>query len=277
MRAIGTLTWLTLAEAWRRWMVLAALALGAAFVLLYGLGVHFVEDQLRATTPRFLYANAHNFLLLAGLYVVHFLTIMLAIFASVDAVAGEITSHTIQTLVTKPVRRWQVLLGKWAGYAIMLTVYLFALGGSLMLVMQALTGYVAPHPLLGLSLIVLEALVLLSLALLGGTRLSTLSNGVVLFLLYGVSFIGSWVEQIGSILQVPQAETIGRWTGYVLPVEELWRRVAAELTPPDTGLSNFVSPFAAFAVPDPAIVWYTLAYAAVALGLALVAFSRRDL
>ena len=277
MRAIGTLTWLTLAEAWRRWMVLAALALGAAFVLLYGLGVHFVEDQLQATTPRFLYANAHNFLLLAGLYVVHFLTIMLAIFASVDAVAGEITSHTIQTLVTKPVRRWQVLLGKWAGYAIMLTVYLFALGGSLMLVMQALTGYVAPHPLLGLSLIVLEALVLLSLALLGGTRLSTLSNGVVLFLLYGVSFIGSWVEQIGSILQVPQAETIGRWTGYVLPVEELWRRVAAELTPPDTGLSNFVSPFAAFAVPDPAIVWYTLAYAAVALGLALVAFSRRDL
>ena len=277
MRAIGTLTWLSLAEAWRRWMVLAALALGAAFVLLYGLGVHFVEDQLRATTPRFLYANAHNFLLLAGLYVVHFLTIMLAIFASVDAVAGEITSHTIQTLVTKPVRRWQVLLGKWAGYAIMLTVYLFALGGSLMLVMQALTGYVAPHPLLGLSLIVLEALVLLSLALLGGTRLSTLSNGVVLFLLYGVSFIGSWVEQIGSILQVPQAETIGRWTGYVLPVEELWRRVAAELTPPDTGLSNFVSPFAAFAVPDPAIVWYTLAYAAVALGLALVAFSRRDL
>src|SRR5438105_1694759 len=105
---IATITWLTFHEARRRRMVLAALAM-------------------------------------AGLYVVHFLTVMLAIFASVDTVAGEIASHTIQTLVTKPVRRWEVLLGKWLGYAAMLVLYLSLLGGGILLMVYLQVGYTPPN------------------------------------------------------------------------------------------------------------------------------------
>ena len=32
----------------------------------------------------------------------------------------------------------------------------------------------------------------------GGTRFATVTNGVVVFGLYGPAFIGSWVEQIGA-------------------------------------------------------------------------------
>ncbi len=56
-----------------------------------------------------------NLLALAGLYVVHFLAIMLAIVATVDAVAGEIASHTIQTLVTRPLARWQSIVASGWG------------------------------------------------------------------------------------------------------------------------------------------------------------------
>ena len=126
MRHIATITWLTFHEAWRRWMVLIALLLGAAFVVLYGLGFTLVNDDLHRSMPfgDALFPRAYNFMLLAGLYVVHFLTVMLAVFASVDTVSGEINSHTIQTIVTKPIRRWQVLLGKWLGTAAMLVIYL---------------------------------------------------------------------------------------------------------------------------------------------------------
>jgi ABC-type transport system involved in multi-copper enzyme maturation permease subunit len=201
---------------------------------------------------------------------------MLSIFASVDAVAGEITSHTVQTIVTKPVRRWQILLGKWLGYAAMLILYLTLLSGSLIGVTYALVRYVPNNLVEGLALLALESLVLLSLSLLGGTRLTTLSNGVALFMIYGVTFIGTWIEQIGAILKSEPAQRIGAIAGLLLPVEVLWRRAASLL---QASLGGFASqsPFAAYAVPSPSIVLYAVAYGLVAVLLAMVSFSRRDL
>src|SRR5687768_3999111 len=113
MNTIITITRLTFQEAWRRWMVLTAVGLGLVFVALYGLGCWLIFNEVRREGGPLLLMQ--NFLLLAGFYVVHFMTVMLSIVASVDTIAGEISSHTIQTLVTKPVRRWEVVLGKWLG------------------------------------------------------------------------------------------------------------------------------------------------------------------
>ena len=276
MNTIKTITWLTFHEARRRKMVLAALVMGALFLLLFGLGVGLIdknlqEEQNSAIQMRF----GYNLLLIAGLYVVHFLTVMLAIFASVDTISGEIATHTIQTLVTKPVRRWQVVLGKWLGYAAMLLLYLGLLGGGIFLVMYVLVGYTPPNPLAGLLLLMLESLVLLSLSMLGGTRLSTLTNGVLLFMLYGVAFIGAWVEQIGSLLQSHAAVNIGIVTSLLMPVEALWRRAAYLMQPPI--MSSIPTPFSGASPPSTAMVIYALAYAVVALLLAMRSFSRRDL
>jgi len=276
MNTIKTITWLTFHEARRRKMVLAALVMGGLFLLLYGLGVALInkniqEEQNSAIQMRF----GYNLLLIAGLYVVHFLTVMLAIFASVDTISGEIATHTIQTLVTKPVRRWQVVLGKWLGYAAMLLLYLGLLGGGIFLVMYVLVGYTPPNPLAGLLLLMLEALVLLALSMLGGTRLSTLTNGVLLFMLYGVAFIGAWVEQIGALLQSHAAVNVGIVTSLLMPVEALWRRASFLMQPPI--LSSIPTPFSGTSPPSQAMVIYAALYAAAALGLAMRVFSRRDL
>jgi Cu-processing system permease protein len=276
MNTIKTITWLTFHEARRRKMVLAALVMGGLFLLLYGLGVALIDRNMKnesfsAVQLRF----SHSLLLIAGLYVVHFLTVMLAIFASVDTISGEIASHTIQTLVTKPVRRWQIVLGKWLGYAAMLLLYLGMLGGGIFLVMFLLVGYTPPNPLIGLLMLMLEALVLLSLSMLGGTRLSTLTNGVLLFMLYGVAFIGAWVEQIGALLQSHAAVNIGIVTSLLMPVEALWRRASYLMQPPI--MSSIPTPFSGTSPPSQAMVIYAALYAAAALGLAMRVFSRRDL
>ena len=276
MNTIKTITWITFHEARRRKMVLAALVMGGLFLLLYGLGVALIDRNLKehpisAIQLRFNY----SILLIAGLYVVHFLTVMLAIFASVDTIAGEIATHTIQTLVTKPVRRWQIVMGKWMGYAGMLLLYLGLLGGGIFLVMYVLVGYTPPNPLAGLLLLMLEALVLLSLSMLGGTRLSTLTNGVLLFMLYGVAFIGAWVEQIGALLQSHAAVNVGIVTSLLMPVEALWRRASYLMQPPI--MSSIPTPFSGTSPPSQAMVIYAALYAAAALALAMRIFSRRDL
>src|SRR6266498_3501285 len=225
MKNIGTITWLTFQEAWRRWMVVVALALGVLFLLLFTIGFALITSSLNPAMSEIQRRFNYNLLLMAGLYVTHFLTVMLAIFASVDTVSGEIASHTIQAIVTKPVRRWQVVLGKWLGYAMMLLIYMALLGGGIMLIVYLRSGYVPPNPA-AVLLLLLEALVLLSLSLLGGTFLSTLTNGVALFMLYGLAFIGAWVEQIGALLQSHAAVNVGIVTSLLMPVEALWRRAA---------------------------------------------------
>ncbi len=275
MNTVRTITWLTFHEARRRKMVLAALALGGIFLVLFGIGFSLIDANLKAHNVRgaVLRIN-YNLLLMAGLYVVHFLTIMLAIFASVDTVSGEIASHTIQAIVTKPVQRWQVILGKWLGYAAMIVVYMALLGGGILLVVYLRSGYTPPNPA-AVLLLLLEALVLLSLSLLGGTLLSTLTNGVALFMLYGVAFIGAWVEQIGALLQSHAAVNVGIVTSLLMPVEALWRRAAYLMQPPL--LNSIPSPFSGTSPPSQAMVIYAAVYAALALGLAMRQFSRRDL
>jgi Cu-processing system permease protein len=272
-----TITWLTFHEAWRRRMVQVALILGLAFVLLYGGGLALALQEIHneANNNDVALRFGFNLLTMAGFYVVHFLTVMLAIFASVDTLAGEIASHTIQTIVTKPIRRWQVLAGKWLGSALMLAVYLGLLTGGILLALALITGYVPPNPLQGALLLLLEALVLVSLALLGGTRVSTLTNGVLLFMFYGIAFIGSWVEQIGSLLQSEAAVRVGIVTSLLLPVEVMWRRIAYVMQP--SVMRQMPSPFMSSSAPSAAMVAYAALYAAVVLALAVRSFNRRDL
>ena len=98
-------------------------------------------------------------------------------------------------------------------------------------------------------------------------------------MLYGLAFIGSWVEQIGSVFESEAAVRVGIVTSLIMPVETIWRRAAHLMQPSVAGLDidNFMTPFGAISVPSPAMVGYAIAYAIVALLLAMRAFSRRDL
>ncbi len=73
---------------------------------------------------------------------------------------------------------------------------------------------------------------MLSLSLLGGTRLPALANGVVIFMFYGLAFIAGWIEQIGSYLQNEAAVNIGIIVSLFLPIEAMWKRAAYILQPP---------------------------------------------
>ncbi len=277
MATITHMAWLTFHEARQRRMVLVALLLGLGFVLLFALGVWLIDQQLQESSmPAQMETRFYSFLLMAGLYVVHFLTVMIAIFSSVDTIAGEIASHTIQTIVTRPIRRWHIVIGKWVGHALMIGVYLLLLCGGVVASVYLIGGYLPPNLLPGLSLLLLEALVLLALSLLIGSRFSTLTNGMTLFMLYGLAFIGAWVEQIGALLQSGAAVRIGIVSSLLLPVEALWRR-ASHLMQPETPGNLPVSPFSVVSVPSAAMVLYALVYMLIMLLLAAVVFSRRDL
>jgi Cu-processing system permease protein len=277
MRA-GIIIKLTVREAQRRKLLWAAVALGVVFVALFGVGFHFVYQEVQRQTQ--LYGAElrvfGNFFLTAGLYVINFLAVMMAVLTSVGTLSGEIGSHTIQSLATKPIRRWEIVVGKWIGYAAMLAVYLIGLSGGVMLVVYLVAGYVPQNWLGTIAFLVLESWVILTVAILGGTLMSTIANGVVAFMLYGIAFAGGWVEQIGSLMQSETAVNIGIVTSLILPSEAIWRRAAYLMQP--SLIRNLPSnPFTTASVPSPAMVVYAGVYIVGLLGLALWVFGRRDL
>ena len=271
---------LTFREATRRKIVLTALLLGLGFLILYSIGFHLLSDQIRHTAPGNVtgVANSegHNLIFLAGLYAVTFLSIAMAALIAADTLAGEINSGTIQSVVTKPIRRSNVVAGKWLGFAVLLGLYLFLMAGGIILTIWLQSGYLAPHLLAGVLLIYLEDLLIMSVALMCSSRLSALATGAVVFGLYGLAFIGGWVEQFGSLFQSQTAIDIGIVSSLIIPSEALWRRAAYEMQSPLSGILG-ISPFGTLSVPSVLMIVYAVIYTAIAVFISLRVFSRRDL
>ncbi len=271
------IAYLTFRETQRRRILWVALAMGIGFLIVFALGFHYVyKDVSESRMGRDEVETVASFLLMAGLYATNFLIIVMSVLTSVTTISGEIDSHTVEALVTKPIRRWELVLGKWLGYALLLLVYIILLAGGIVLIVYLRSGVTVANPLPGIGLMVMQGMVVLSVSLLGGTRLSTLANGVLAFMLYGVAFLGGWVEQIGSFLQNETAVNIGIITSLIMPSEVLWRR-AASLFLPQFVNSPFAGPFTTASQPSDAMLWYAVGYAIVLLLLALWSFSSRDL
>lgn len=271
---------ITFAEARWRKVLWALLVLGLAFLAIYATGFTFMYRDIRhvasSSVVRFL--EPVNFFILAGLYGVDFLVVMLALLTSVDTIAGEIASGTIQTLVTKPMRRWEIVAGKWLGLAVMLSAFAIIMCAALMGIVWAITRYLPPNPVPAVGLIVLEGLVVLTVSIIGGTRLPALANGVVVFMLYGLAFIAGWIEQIGAMLRNSAAVNTGIVVSLMMPSEAMWKRAAYLLQPPflrELGLD--VTPFGAASAPSPLMVGYTILYIVAGLLLAMRWFHNRDL
>ncbi len=278
MRNLLLIAETTFREARRRKIVWAALILGGAFIALYGIGFHFIYIEMKrqlASRPENL-TSILNFLLMMGLYAVNFLIVVMTVLTSVDTVAGEVASNAIQAIAAKPIRRAEILLGKWLGFATMLALYATFMIGGILAATYFQAGFLPPHALQGSLLMIAEGLILLSLSILGGTFLSTLANGVMVFGLYGIAFIGGWVEQFGSMLQNETAVNVGIIASLIMPSEMVWKRAAYLMQPPI--LQEFgVTPFSVTSPPSAAMMLYVAAYTVVVLALALRIFRKRDL
>ena len=270
------MTRMTFQEAHRRWVLWAVVLMGLAFVAIFATGVWLVNREISQYSAANEVFEMGDFFILAGLYAVNFLVVVLAALTSVDTISGEIASGTIQTLVTKPLQRWEVVVGKWLGLGLMLTLFAVGLAGSVVGTVWAITGYVPQNPVQGIALIALGGLVVLTLSILGGTRLSTLPNGVIVLMAYSLAFIGGWIEQFGSFLGNQAAMNIGIVIRLMMPAEALWKRAAYLMEPPLLRAMG-IHPLSAVNSPSPAMVGYTALYVGVALLVAVRVFARRDL
>jgi ABC-type transport system involved in multi-copper enzyme maturation permease subunit len=276
---------LTFKESMSRRLVPAGVVVSLLYIVLFALAYNFAQERgaqaITGQRSRVLVGIGMASLTLSGLYIVNLLSGFLALFLSVGAVSAEVDAGTLHALLARPMRRSQFLLGRWLAYAVMISVYVVAMG-SLVLVVAAVIGdYQPPDPARALGLMVLAALFLLTLSLLGSTFLPTLTNGAVAFTLFGLGWLSGVIEVLGGMQQNEALLNLGATIALFIPSDALWRSAsyfvqsAAILAASNT--LGAAMPLLANAPPTPALVVWGLLYPLILLGSATYVFSRRDL
>jgi len=276
VRTVVLMAQVTFVEAARRKLLWIAAIAGAAFLALFWAALHSVLQSMSSRVTPVNRLEGVGMMTMMVLYAGSMLTSLMAALISCDTISGEIASGTIHAVATKPVNRWCLVLGKWIGFAGMLTMYVLFIEGGTMAVAWMEAGRITPHAAAALGLLWLQTIVLLGVTMLSSTRLSALTSGACTLGLYGLAFVGGWIEQFGSLRHVRACVDLGILASLVMPTDALWRRVAFKVQPPILGAAG-VSPFSSAAVPSTAMVIYAGAYAVLALVMASIVFERRDL
>jgi len=255
MKALLTIVHLTLHEAGRRRILTATLIGAAAFLILYGIGFHFVAKHAANEAGGIVLRQRlmFNFLTLAGLYATHFLTLMTAVLLPVDTLSGDIATGVVQTLASKPVHRSSIVLGKWLAFSLVAVAYFAVVSGGVLLIARGIGHFTPPGLAQGLPLMALDAVVLVSVSIAGGAQLATVTSGILVFGLYGLAFIGGWVEQVGTMTGNVAAQNVGTVASLIMPTEAIWQR-AAYFMQPSVMRDLQLSPFSSGALPSTAMV-----------------------
>lgn len=277
MSSILTMAHLTLREARRRRIVTAALLCAAAFLVVYGVALIFMlRAPVMARTAFVERQVFFTFVTLVGLYAANFLSVLFAVLLPIDTLSGEIESGVMQTLASKPIRRADILIGKWLGHALIVLCYLTALCAGVLFGVRTILGHVAVNLHVALPLMMLEVLLLTTVSIAGGTRLSTVTNGVMALGFYGIAFVGGWIEQVGALGRIDSVKLVGVAASLISPPDAMWRLASYYLQP---AVVRDVLPavFMSASVPAPLMVWWAGAFTLLTLVWAIRSFERRAL
>ncbi len=154
-----------------------------------------------------------------------------AVAAGAPALAGEVEAGTLPAFLARPLRRWQLVVGKWLGLALVLVVYVGLTSALELWVVLSVVAYRAPEPVYALFCLVAEAIAVMSLALLLGSRLSAMAAGVVTAAAYFVSWGAGVTGGVGEVLDNRHLERAAAVMHLLVPTDGLWRGAVYFLEP----------------------------------------------
>jgi ABC-type transport system involved in multi-copper enzyme maturation permease subunit len=201
-------------------------------------------------------------------------------FLAGPTLAGEVESGQALAILARPVRRSGVLLGKWLGLIAFGCGYVILAGLGQLLVVRAVVGYWPPSAASGLALLAAETIVLLTLALLLSSVVSTMASGIIAVGLFGATWVAGVVGGIGAALGNEGVARVGTVSRILLPTDGLWRGAMNAFQDPSAlgqmgpGQGGF--PFLSPAPLTLAYLAWAVVWIAVIWGLTALSFQRRD-
>ncbi|HEX8939275.1 MAG TPA: ABC transporter permease [Candidatus Limnocylindrales bacterium] len=282
-RAVLVIARLTLREAVRRRLLWALVGLTVVIVAVTGWGFQRIAELSPIKGPQELLGLSQVLVMIAFMF--SFVLAMTAVFAGGPAIADEIESGQALALLARPLRRGELLLGKWLGLALVLVAYALAAGLAEVAVVALVTSYLPQAPLSAAAYLAAEGLVLLTLALLFSTRVGPVAGGAVAVVAFGLDWMAGIMGGVGRILDNDVLAALTPLSRLLLPSDVLWRGAMYGLEPSGDILGSAgraaaafqVSPFFAASPPEPIWLAWSVAWVVLVLVLAAQLLRSREL
>jgi ABC-type transport system involved in multi-copper enzyme maturation permease subunit len=211
------------------------------------------------------------FLINLGLSAISLFGVVIAIFIGIGLVSKEIEKRTLYSILSRPVRRWEFILGKYFGLVGTLTVNaaLMAFGFFAALLYLSQVNYQSfqkadAYILIALYFILLQFVLITSLSLLFSSFSSPILSAVLSFALF---IVGTFAEDI-RVAAVMAGGKLG------------WMLVGIAYLVPNLGSLNVVSSVAHGQPVNSALILhntlYVLTYSAAVIFAAILIFDRRN-
>jgi ABC-type transport system involved in multi-copper enzyme maturation permease subunit len=275
---IAGLTWRELV---RRKLVLALLALTAIVIGVSGWGFSRVPSLHLAGLPLSLgeIHTAAAQLLLLVMFMFSFVLALTCAFLAAPAIAGELESGIAQGLLARPLRRRELVLGRWLGLSLTIAVYTVFSTTLEFALVRWTTGYWPPQVVAAEAALLVEGLILLTFTLALSTRISAITAGVIAVISFGAMWLGGVAGAFGQVFHNAAISNVGVVTHFLLPTDGLWHAAAYAMEPASfsgAAVHGLNSSFASAAGPSSwYLVWVAL-WLTAALGLSLFSFESRE-
>ena len=287
MRAILTIARLTVAETARRRILVVLLALTVVSVALTTWGIERLVTLARVggdTTDLEIAVGVSQVLILVA-FMFSFVLAMTAAFLGAPSIAADLESGVAHAMLARPIRRADLLIGRWLGLAAVIAAYAAASGLLEVAAVRFVSGYAPPQPMLAVGFLTAQGVVLLTFAMLLSTRLPAIAAGAICVVLFGLGWMAGVFAGIGKFFEAGPLVTAAEASRWLLPSDGLWRGTIYYLEPSLViagageafGDASDANPFFASGPPEPAFLIWSVVWIVAVLALATLSLRRRDL
>ncbi len=287
LRDLQTIAGYALREAVRRKVLVVVVVLTVCFLALYGFGTYQAFQEVSGVDGGGFPGGQLEEEVLTGstllglaMFVTLFLGTVLAVFVTLNAVRGDAERGLLQPLVVRPVGRTTLLLARFSAAAAVCVIYVQIVYWSAVALTNATGGYYPGNAVAGAVALAAAVTIIVAIALLGTTLLSSTANGIAIFMVFGAGLAAGLIGQIGEALDSATLERISSIATWALPFEALYQDGLHALTADIDGVTGVIvqlGPFGGAQDAGPLLYPFALVYLVAAGWLADRAFRRADL
>lgn len=200
-----------------------------------------------------------------GLAAISLIGMLMAVFLGITLLSKEVDRRTVYTILSKPVRRYDLVLGKYLGLSTTVAVNVAIMGAGLCLLTLA-QGWWTANLTVAIYLILLELLVVIAIATLFSTFTTPTLSAIFTL---GFFVLGHLTGSLQAITQQAASAAVrfaGEFLYYLLPNLEAFNVKGRVAHGEPVGLAEVGL-----------ATGYALLYVVALLALAMLVFERREL
>ncbi|HEU0244881.1 MAG TPA: ABC transporter permease subunit [Candidatus Limnocylindrales bacterium] len=283
-RLVLVVAGLTLREIVRRRVLWVLISLVVGSVVLVGWGTERLVSIAReeGIEPVQLQIGVSQVLIFIA-FMFSFVLAMSAAFLAAPAIASDVETGTVHAMLARPLRRAELVVGRWLGLSIVVAAYAVLSGLLAIAVVAAVSGHVPPEPAVAVAFLAFQAITVLTLALALGTRLPAMAAGAVTVVLFGLGWFAGVLGNLAVAFDATAMRGASDALRVIIPTDGLWRGVIYGLEPPAVILLaagtrvSAANPFYAGEPPPAAFVAWSVVWVLLVLAGGIALFRRREL